>query len=301
MDNSKIIEALNKPTPKDRIQFRIGFKNRAGDKACMLAYVDARYVMDRLDEAVGKDNWSAFYELNGQTMFCTIEVVWSDGKITKKTDCGIETEVDAEKCQSSDAFKRAAVHYGIGRDLYSMKQHWADLNDRGYVERDWKPEGWGNMGFGESTPVSTTTNQDTSPQPPHSSDQSKAQQIADRLADTAKKQQSEAQNTPPVEEKPLIDDNVSLRKDTPPEDEIVWVNNLTKVAESAKAVLLLPPEFQGDPKDSNLTRPYWMPLSKIDQMVGMNNGKFNVSVHRWIAEQTLPNGQPKWKIDETPF
>ena len=44
-----------------------------------------------------------------------------------------------------------------------------------------------------------------------------------------------------------------------------------------------------------------MPLSKIDQMVGMNNGKFNVSVHRWIAEQTLPNGQPKWKIDETPF
>ena len=41
-DNQLVANALNDPTPKERIKFRIGFKNRTKTKACMLAYVDAR-------------------------------------------------------------------------------------------------------------------------------------------------------------------------------------------------------------------------------------------------------------------
>ena len=289
MTNQEVINALNESTLKDRVKFRVGFKNRSGTKACMLAYVDARYVMDRLDYAVGKDNWSAVYSITGNTMFCTIKVIWPDGKVTKKTDCGIETDIDAEKGQASDAFKRAAVHYGIGRDLYTYPNYCANLDQSGYVDRDWKPEGWGSSSEGDLT----TTTQPLTPSTPQPS---KAQDIADRLAETAKNQQETGQ-VMPVQD--LSVDDEPLKKGTPPEGEYVWINNLTKVAESAKAQLLLPPDFEGDPKDGELTKFYWMPVSKMGQVVANMNGKYNVEVERWVAEQTLDNGKPKWEIADT--
>jgi hypothetical protein len=38
-----------------------------------------------------------------------------------KSDCGTESNVEKEKGEASDAFKRAAVMWGIGRFLYSKK------------------------------------------------------------------------------------------------------------------------------------------------------------------------------------
>ena len=50
----EIISILTGPTPKREIKFRqADYKKQPGSKVQMLAYVDARYVMDRLDATIG--------------------------------------------------------------------------------------------------------------------------------------------------------------------------------------------------------------------------------------------------------
>jgi hypothetical protein len=77
---------------------------------------------------------------------------------------------------------------------------------------------------------------------------------------------------------------------------------LTKVTESAKAVLLLPPDFKGETSDGDATKNYWIPKQYIKSMDAHMNGKYNIVVARWIVEQTLPDGSPKYKIEDAlPF
>ena len=283
--NKEVIDALSAPTPKERINFRVGFKNKSNTKACMLAYVDARFVMDRLDEAVGKENWETEYDVVGNHLFCRLTIKWPDGSTTTKADWGMETEVDAEKGQVSDAFKRAAVHYGIGRDLYSMKQYWADLSN-GYVERDWKPLGWDSSAQQDNSELTTTSSQVTESQPPTNEAQEKIKKLAKQAED-----RGEGKDVKPKSD---------LKQGTPPENEYVRVKNLTMVKDSQAAYLLLPSNFQGVTTDFEETKPYWVPKSKIKDLVAMPSGKFNLDVERWIADQTLPNGDIKYQYEEIP-
>lgn len=84
----------------------------------LLLYQDARCAMDILDETVGNENWQKeYYEVKGN-VYCKIGIKTENGW-TWKADCGTESNMDAEKGEASDAFKRAAVCWGIGRELYS--------------------------------------------------------------------------------------------------------------------------------------------------------------------------------------
>lgn len=99
---------LQAPTPKSEA------KVRKGPGGTELTYVDARFVMDRLDEAVGPDGWSDSYTpLPDGSVACTITI----GGISK-TDVGVPSKIEPQKGAFSDAFKRAAVKWGVGRDLY---------------------------------------------------------------------------------------------------------------------------------------------------------------------------------------
>ena len=114
LDKAKaIVEKLNAPTPKDAIKTRPG-KGKSG----ALRYVDARYVMERLDDAVGPFGWTDQYrETEGGTV-CTISITL-DGEVwVPKSDVGTPSNIEGVKGRFSDAFKRAAVKWGIGRDLY---------------------------------------------------------------------------------------------------------------------------------------------------------------------------------------
>lgn len=87
------------------------------DKASLAFYIDARDVMDRLDAVVGGENWQDKYTVLAYSdsrwaVECTLVV---NG--VAKTDVG---EGDAPKDAYSDALKRAAVKFGIGRYLYDM-------------------------------------------------------------------------------------------------------------------------------------------------------------------------------------
>jgi len=84
-----------------------------------VAYVDARQVMDLLDEVVGPQNWQDHYREVAGKVYCDLSLNISGEWITK-SDCGTESNFEREKGQASDAFKRAAVKWGIGRFLYQL-------------------------------------------------------------------------------------------------------------------------------------------------------------------------------------
>jgi len=133
---------LDKEMPfKWRVQSFSKFKPQG---QCV-AYVDARDVQKRFDEVCGKENWQTLYYEVGSMLFCKIginingkgednlhsEWVW-------KSDTGSESNIEKEKGHSSDAFKRAAVLWGVGRFLYDMKIEYVTANE---VKTD-KPQNW---------------------------------------------------------------------------------------------------------------------------------------------------------------
>lgn len=80
-------------------------------------YIDARAVQKRLDDVVGVGNWQNAYDpISGAA---TLEIRVGKEWISK-CDVGTDSNVEKEKGKASDAFKRAAVLWGIGRDLYSI-------------------------------------------------------------------------------------------------------------------------------------------------------------------------------------
>ena len=100
-------------------------------RATLLLYQDARVFMDILDETVGNENWSKeYYEVKGN-VYCRIGIKTADGWVWK-ADCGSESNVDAEKGEASDSAKRAAVCWGIGRELYATPKIKVSIPDSYY-------------------------------------------------------------------------------------------------------------------------------------------------------------------------
>jgi len=121
------LSKLNVATPKDEIKYRPGSTFNWAEKkyARMLAYVDARYIQDKLDEIVGIGNWSNEFNRDEKgILYCTITIkfIREDGSVdsVSKTDVGTESNVEQQKGEVSDSFKRCAVHFGLARDLYNL-------------------------------------------------------------------------------------------------------------------------------------------------------------------------------------
>ena len=101
-------------------KWRVQSFSKYKPEATCVAYIDARDVMDLLDEVVGAGVWQDKYYEVKTNLFCSIGILIGDDWVWK-TDCGTESNVDKQKGEASDAFKRAAVKWGIGRFLYSKK------------------------------------------------------------------------------------------------------------------------------------------------------------------------------------
>lgn len=124
------LAALSAPFPPDRVSWRVGSTNKDKNKGMALAYIDARDVMDRLDEVCGPAGWQCSYpHANGKTV-CSIAIKISDEWVWKANGAG-DTDIEAEKGALSDAFKRAAVCWGIGRYLYDLDSPWVAIEPMG--------------------------------------------------------------------------------------------------------------------------------------------------------------------------
>ena len=118
------IQSLKDEFPRESVSWRAQTLTQKGDKALALAYIDARDVMDRLDEICGPENWQTEYvETAKGRVICSLSIFTDDRWITKSDGAG-DTDVEGDKGGISDAFKRAAVHWGIGRYLYDLPNVW---------------------------------------------------------------------------------------------------------------------------------------------------------------------------------
>jgi hypothetical protein len=104
----------------------------SGHRALALAYVDARVIQDRLDDVLGVAGWQDEYEcLPDGSVVCRLRLRLGDEWITKM-DVGGQSEQpdegDRRKAAFSDALKRAAVKFGVGRYLYRLPQQWCDYD-----------------------------------------------------------------------------------------------------------------------------------------------------------------------------
>ncbi len=125
-----IFKQLSDPFPPAKVSWRVGqITKKDLHKASALCYIDARDVMDRLDAVCGPGNWSdAYHETPKGRILCTISIKIGDEWVSKSDAAG-DTAVEAEKGAVSDAFKRAAVKWGIGRYLYDIPMQWVQIDD----------------------------------------------------------------------------------------------------------------------------------------------------------------------------
>lgn len=123
-----VFAALAAPFPPDRVSWRVGSMTKDKAKARALAYLDARDVMQRLDVAVGPANWQNRYTHVGAITVCDIGIK-VDGEWLWKSNGAGHTDIEAEKGALSDAFKRAAVLWGVGQYLYDIDAPWVVLDE----------------------------------------------------------------------------------------------------------------------------------------------------------------------------
>jgi len=102
------------------------------NRCLAMPYVDARVVQDRLDEVLGAGGWWDSYDvLPDGTVTCRLTCVL-DGGAVSKMDVGAPSEQpdagDRMKAAFSDALKRAAVKFGVGRYLYRLSSTWVDYD-----------------------------------------------------------------------------------------------------------------------------------------------------------------------------
>jgi hypothetical protein len=126
----QITASLAAPFDPKEVKFKP--QSVKGNRALALAYVDARVIEDRLDHVLGVAGWQDEYEtLTDGSVVCRLRLK-IDGEWVMKMDVGSPSEQpdsgDRMKAAFSDALKRAAVKFGIGRYLYRLPSTWADYD-----------------------------------------------------------------------------------------------------------------------------------------------------------------------------
>ena len=129
---NEIQKALNQPFDESQVKWKpqitkkkdgSGYYHGNQQVAGCTAHIDARDVMNRLDEVVGTFGWSDSYHVLGDK---NVECMLTVNGVTKSDVGEVNPDgfADPLKTAYSDALKRAAVKFGIGRHLYDMEIEW---------------------------------------------------------------------------------------------------------------------------------------------------------------------------------
>lgn len=123
-----LFQKLGAPFPPTEVIWRVGSTNAEKTKGMALAYLDTRSFMYRLDEGIGPQNWQCRYPFSG---CCEVGLFIDPHGWVWKADCAGQTDIEGEKGQASDAFKRACVRWDIGRYLYDLPTIWVAIEAYG--------------------------------------------------------------------------------------------------------------------------------------------------------------------------
>lgn len=192
------ISDLSKPFPRAAVHWRVQgqpYERNGTFFALALAYIDARDVMDRLDEVCGPANWQTEYtETAAGRVICRLGIRL-DGEWVWKSDGAGGTAVEAEKGGVSDALKRAAVAWGIGRYLYRLDAPWVPCevnqkNGKTYWKK-WAVDPWQKVKGAPAQPPQEGAGQEKGQaDKPPMTDQQKRDWLKNKLMTFKTKQQA---------------------------------------------------------------------------------------------------------------
>lgn len=119
----------------NEVEARIGTVSKQGKGLSLLLYKDARADMTILDELYGPFGWQREHEFKDGKLYCRVGI-WDEKKEqwVWKEDVGSPSNMEADKGQASDSFKRACTNWGIGRELYTAPFIWIG-SDRCQMEQ----------------------------------------------------------------------------------------------------------------------------------------------------------------------
>ncbi len=122
---STLLEDLQRPFDSADVEWRVGRSGKT-DKG-FWAYITNRAIMNRLDQVVGPENWrNEFKDWQSGGVLCGISLLVDHGNNYKewvtKWDGASNTDIESVKGGLSDAMKRCAVQWGIGRYLYNLEE-----------------------------------------------------------------------------------------------------------------------------------------------------------------------------------
>lgn len=133
---------LELPFSFEEIEWRVLRVSKKKPVAQVAAYVDSRAIQKRLDEVVGRENWqNEFATVTGKdnastTHICKLSIYYPErGEWITKSDGAGCTDVEPIKGGLSNAFKRSASMWGIGRYLYELKNIWASIDEYKAIEQ----------------------------------------------------------------------------------------------------------------------------------------------------------------------
>lgn len=126
-----------RPLRADEVEVRVGQVPKSGRGCFLLLYKDARCDMRVLDEMVGPFGWQKRYSRDEKDVLkCAVALRDPDsGEWVWKEDAGTPSDMESEKGEYSDAFKRACFNWGIGRELYTAPSIWVKAEDARLEQR----------------------------------------------------------------------------------------------------------------------------------------------------------------------
>lgn len=130
MSQENLLALLSEPFDSSEVRFKA--QSVKNNRALAVAYIDARLVQERLDKVIGVGAWTTEYVvLSDKSVECRLSL-WIDDRWVVKADVGSASEQpdagDRMKAAYSDALKRAAVQFGVGRYLYRLPAQWVDYD-----------------------------------------------------------------------------------------------------------------------------------------------------------------------------
>lgn len=129
-----LLSQLKQPFDPKFVKWRVGQVSKDQTKATALAYIDSREVMKRLDDVMGVGGWQTRYVEVKDGFICELDLWINDRWVTKSNAAG-HTKVESVKGGASDALKRAAAVWGIGRYLYYLPRVWVEIDQYKHLKQ----------------------------------------------------------------------------------------------------------------------------------------------------------------------
>jgi hypothetical protein len=127
-----VLRELRRPFLDEEVEWRV--ERVSNGRASLLCYLDSRAIQNRLDSAVGPAGWQTEVKILDGIFIVGIGIRFGDEWVWKRDGAGQrkmhgdQAELHEGKAGVSDALKRAAVLWGMGRHIYDLPETWVNIN-----------------------------------------------------------------------------------------------------------------------------------------------------------------------------